>query len=354
VSHELAGRSALLVLQGAHAFDPVPLRSGVHGWHVPFDDLTHSQRTEAALSRAVLGIERVAIVGLSGVGKTSLIQHVLGELVGSTAMIRVPVEAEDELTVTDPAAFAGHLIRTVARYLTEAGDLTEPQRLRLVSGTTGATTTSRSRGMHVGVGLPPWTGQLDIAGDLRSVLQSTVSRSGSELIAHAAQIVDTIGARGLQPVLVIDDSDAWLATEVGNRTALVGPFFGRVVRMLAEELTASLVVAVHTHYFDLDAFPRGRGFLEEEVRVPALPDDAALSRILAARVSPHLDTPLPNVIDTAGISALFRGYLANSGNIRSTLLLAHTALQIACEDGADRINGRHIEAATARYSELPG
>jgi hypothetical protein len=47
------GHAALLALQEAHAFDPAPLRSGLRGAHVPFDEMTGTPTCEAVLDRAV-------------------------------------------------------------------------------------------------------------------------------------------------------------------------------------------------------------------------------------------------------------------------------------------------------------
>ena len=39
--------------------------------------------------------------------------------------------------------------------------------------------------------------------------------------------------------------------------------------------------------------------------------------------------------------------------MRHAMLLAHTAPQIACQDGADAINDLHIDAALDRYDTGP-
>ena len=348
------GRATLLALQEGHAFDPVPLRAGLHSHHVPFDVLTGSTTTEAQLARCVRGIERVAVAGRTGVGKTSLVQYVCAELADEVAPIRVPVEAEDDGTVTDPAGFCQHLVRTVVRHLSEAKTIDDVTRSELLAGTAGAVDVSRRTARRAAFGLPKWMLQGDVARDVETAATATVQRSAAEHIAQARDVVAAVGARGLVPIIVIDDSDAWLVTAVGDRSAVIGPFFGRVLRVLAEELDAAIVVAVHDRYFEMPSFPRGRGFLEQIIHVPALPSCDALEAILTARVGEVVELVAKDVLTADGIEALHAGYQLVEGNIRSTLLLAHTALQAACEDDACLITRRHIEIAVTRYRDVPG
>lgn len=332
----------------------MPLRAGLGGHHVPFDTLTLSANTEAPLSRCLQGAERVAVAGRSGVGKTSLVQYVCDQLADVIAPIRVPVEAEDDATVTDPAAFCQHLIRTVISHLSAARMIDGATRTELLAGTAATVNLSQRRTHRATFGLAKWMLQTDIARDVETAATAAVRRSAAEHISQARDVVDAVAARGLVPAIVIDDSDAWLATAVGDRSAVIEPFFGRVLRVLAEELNAAIVVAVHDRYFDLPAFPRGRGFLEQVIQVPRLPDLAALEAILTVRVAQQSDFVARDVITSDGLDALFTGYHRVAGNIRTTLLLAHTALQAACEDDAQAITGRHIDIAVSRYRDVPG
>lgn len=349
-----AGRHALLLLQQVHAFDPVPLRAGLGGHHVPFDTLTGTTSTEATLMRCLTGAERVAVAGHSGVGKTSLVQYVCGELGDEIAPIRIPVEAEDDATVTDPALFCQHLVRTVVGQLSEAKIIDKRTREELLAGTSETVDVTRRASRRGSFGFPKWMLQADIARDVETVATAPVRRSAATHIAQARDLVDAVAARGRVPAIIIDDSDAWLATAVGDRSAVIEPFFGRVLRVLAEELTAAIVVAVHDRYFDLPTFPRGRGFLEHIIHVPGLPDLAAVESILTARVERQTELVARDVITQDGLAALYTGYQQVAGNIRMTLLLAHTALQAACDDDAQAITGRHIDIALSRYRSVPG
>lgn len=236
-------------LRDEHVFDPVPLRSRPQAWHVPFDEVTGRPDTEARVGQALAAMERIAVSGRSGVGKTS------------------------------------------------------------------------------------------------RVLEATTTPSGADAIDAAARLVDAVAAHGLQPVLVVDDSDARLPTPAGDRTALVAPFFDRVLRMVAEELNAALVVAVHDHYFDVPGFDVASGFVEQRVAVPPLPSPESLGRIVAERAVGPGEVDPSDVVLPAAVEALFAYYEQCEGNIRRPLTLAHLALHAACEDGAEAVGRAHVEVA---------
>ena len=73
----------LTELQGAHAFESVPSRQEMADFHVAFDTLTGTVGCETAALGALRRGERVALVGPTGAGKSSVIASVLGPLVES-------------------------------------------------------------------------------------------------------------------------------------------------------------------------------------------------------------------------------------------------------------------------------
>jgi len=105
-------------LQRANAFNPTPRHDDLYALHVPFDELTNSATCETALERALRHGHRVALIGTSGAGKSSVTEHVLGALVEGLAPMRIPVAMERPEVATDPAAFAQHLITLVRRWVT--------------------------------------------------------------------------------------------------------------------------------------------------------------------------------------------------------------------------------------------
>lgn len=97
----------LIRQQQVHAFDQAPRREELHDLHVPFDDMTGSHGCEKALTDALTRGERVALVGVSGAGKSSVTATVLGPLVETLVPLPIPVAIEQPEVASNPTAFAG-------------------------------------------------------------------------------------------------------------------------------------------------------------------------------------------------------------------------------------------------------
>lgn len=341
----------LEALQDQHAFDPAPRRFDLGIYHVPFDDLQSNSDTENALARSVRVPERVALVGPSGSGKTSVISHVLGPMDEDIAPIRIPVAAEGAETVTSREGFARHIVRTVANYATEANLMSSEERAAAV-GSSASTETigGASRMARIRATLPDWllknTGLgLEIAA---ASTPTDIERSGSEIVDQASRVVDLVAQTGVMPVLVIDDSDSWLNLVEGDRTPLVQGFFGPVTRMMAEELAASVVVAVHETYLDMNEFKGSEGFIERLIHLPRLGDAQGLDQIIGRRVGLHTGADLIEVFEPAANERLFDHYEAvANGSLRRVMLVAHAALAHAVTDRSNQITVGHIETAIA-------
>src|SRR5437764_12185478 len=99
-----------------HVLNPTPVGDEMTASYVPFDELFGKSLAEQPLRAAVEAGRRVGVVGPSGIGKSSLIEWVLGAPEDAFASIRIPVAVEPDATVTDPIAFAQHVIQMVSRY----------------------------------------------------------------------------------------------------------------------------------------------------------------------------------------------------------------------------------------------
>lgn len=147
----------LLKLQEAHAFDHAPLRRDLGVYHVPFNKLVPEENPEAILAGVARRGERAAVVGQSGSGKSSLIEHVLGPLTPGIAPIAVPIFAEPDDIVTKVQSVAGLIIQT----LTDRADLGDEERADVLEGASAKRTVTRRRritglslgGTWMGVGL---------------------------------------------------------------------------------------------------------------------------------------------------------------------------------------------------------
>ena len=310
--------------------------------------------TQASVSRVAQGVtERVARrekQGGSGAGKSSVISSVLNPLVEDLAPLPIPVAIEDPIVATSPVAFAGHLVRTVARYVAHAHPAAaEEARERARRTTRTVQGPRRERAGRLSLA-PSWLGlRVELTTELRSVSeQAAMDRPGQEVIEEAQAILQTVAAHGLRPVIVLDDTDKWLQVPgLPDPAAHLGGFFSQVPRLLAEQLSVSAVLAVHERYLDLSAYDASRGFLDATVHVPALPDRGALERVLAHRTKGWVPAPMAELITEPALDSLMAHYRFGRARDlrRRVLFVAHTALARACDEGADVIAYRHVELA---------
>jgi energy-coupling factor transporter ATP-binding protein EcfA2 len=336
------------------AFNPTPIGDQLIEFYVPFDDLLGGDRIERALGQAMMTGTRVAVVGPSGSGKSSLCEWVLGVPGGEFAATRIPVAIERDETVTDPQAFAQHVIRLVSGHAAESALISAEEREAILRGSGDhISRPGREITKRAGIGLPDWLLRGELAREVTSYMESIDQpRSTTTILEALEYLIGLIAHHGLQPVFVIDDSDAWLNIEgVRDRSALVNEFFGRVLRMMAE-LPCGLVVAVHTDYLGTAGYRQAEGFLEQRITIPELPDGATIAALLDRRIKTcdeaagHHD-----VIDEAAIEALFNYYQgAGARSLRKVLQTAQTALGIADETDGEIVTSAMVESAISEWN----
>ncbi len=333
------GVELLRRLQAGHAFNPSPRHDQLYAVHVPFDELTGSHGCEAALERALRQGRRVALVGASGTGKSSVTEHVLGPLTEGLAPLRVPVTMERSAVATDPIEFARHLVTLVGRWV----DVGLPQRSRDAAGLAPARRGASSHKVSVA---PAWMlAKVELAYEL-SQAASQEAPTSTQVVEQAQGLLDLIRGDELTPVVVLDDTDRWLSTSwQPDNPGVRAAFFGRVVRVLAEELDVSAVVAVHPTYLTDVDYQASAGFLDTTLHVPQVPDAAAVGRILHRRTAEDLGVERDDLFTAPALAVLFEHY-RHAPNIRRRLLLiANAALTLAVDAGADRIDREHCIAA---------
>lgn len=344
----------LQLLRSANAFDHQPTYETLRHVHVPFDRLFDTQTVEARLEEASQRNGRVALIGSSGCGKSSVISYVLRPEIGDLAPLVVPVSTVPAGTMIEPSTVADHLIHTVARRARELGSLDESaQDAALTHAAPGKILrTGRDSRGSVGLSFGWIKGQL--ATDLARQTDVEVSITPEEKFEVVEQILLSIVGHGLRPVLVFDDTDRWLSG-LGHEDPqrVVEAFFGRVVRWIAE-LQCGVVVSVHDGYFT-KATPRDQllEFLDTPIDVPVLPHSLALDEILGRRIELVLEeTPLQGAAATGAfeegsVAHLFSIYEEEGHHLRWAIRTAHIALTEACDAGNEQITTASIDAAVA-------
>lgn len=342
----------MLALEASRAFDATRRFEDLIFYHVDFDALNADEQTESTLGRLVASQGRIAVVGPSGSGKSSVIASVLGplatDLPESVLPLRIPVGADEEIA-KDPGPFARHIVGHVTRWASKER-LSVAEQQALESGAAEVIRRAgdkRTRKYHVG--LPIWLANAEFGREVQSAGEEFERRaSGADSVEYLKQMVALFHSHELSPVFVFDDSDAWLNVAELDRTDIANAFFLKTVRMMCKEVDAGLVLAVHTGYLELDGYKEATQWLSGEVSIPRLADPPqGVGKILTDRLAiSEVEATLAEVIDTPGVAKLSEYYEADR-TIRDLLRVVQRALQHALSDSHDRITSQLIEQAMA-------
>ena len=344
----------LQFLRSQNAFDHQPTYEALREVHVPFDSLYGTPKVEARLEEAGYRNGRIALIGSSGCGKSSVISYVFGPELQGIAPLVVPVSTVPAGMMLEPSAVADHLIQTVARRARAYGSVDNDSANEALTHATARRPirTGRDTGARVGVSFGWIKGEL--GADLTRQTEAAVSITPEEKLEVVQQLLFSISDHGLSPILIFDDTDRWLRG-LGHDEPLrvVQAFFGRVVRWIAD-LGCGVVVAVHDAYFTA-ARPKDEilEFLDTSINIPGIPSAVALGRILTRRVatvaegSEHDGVDAAQAFDDGAIEHLFRVYERGNHHLRWSIRTAHVALTEACDAGSGRITAASIDAAAA-------
>jgi hypothetical protein len=341
----------LRALYKSHAFEPRPAQDWYTATHVAFDQLFDTDTIETRVRHAVAAGGRVAIIGRSGTGKTSLVDHAVSD--PALLPIWMHVAVENPELIVDPLGFGQLLVTAMVdtgqRYLSHA----DVDSSLAVAGERYQKEGSR-RTARAGAGLNSGWSKLDVA---REVVTAAPDVSRRVTVADVGRalggLFDIVHSNSLIPVVIVDDSDRFLqivAPETSAALDLLTPFVERVLPWLAA-LDCAKVVAVHPTYAASAqwAAARREGLAGDEIAVPVLINQAQIEAILTRRLEAFgRSAELPEVLDGQALATLFTSYRAQPmPTIRSCLTLASSAVVLACDQRADTVTHLHVGSAQA-------
>jgi hypothetical protein len=336
-------------LDDAKAFSATLNFEALERFHVPFDELTDTNATESRLAPLVRQGRRVAIWAPSGEGKSSVITSVLGPLALNEPIftIQIPVAGATDGTITDSESFFRYLLSVLARW-SDRTELERQDRKRL--DRMEGELRDRQETRHAGITFPLWFLQPELAREVTTTIRAIDNYA--DALETLRQAVALLRSAGREPVIVFDDTDAWLQSVELDRRRLASGFFAGPFLRLAKDVEVGIVLAVHPSYGAIPEYNVARELLDATIEVPRFDGTAtpALDRILSHRVVQVLgtDTPLADVAENQAIAQIADFYGAGAGHtLRSTIRVANTALEHARRNDASQITTPMVLQAIA-------
>lgn len=336
-------RDVLGALVETRAFNATPPRDDLGEFHVPFESMVAECHVESRLEGSVRRGDRVALIGASGWGKSSLVSYVLGPTAAGVAPILVPVHALE----TGAGRASSVADALIAQLRLQAATTGPTEELDVAVGERRHVTRATSQGRGV-TGRFAW-----VSGALSQEISRQTASQEFVLLPEKVEVIEqclrVIRSDALLPVIVFDDTDRWVDPD--HRDVVRG-FFSEGIRWLAE-LDASVVVATHTGYLEPGHCEADiLAFLDTRVELPQVPSVEQLARVLERRVQVHTADPagsedvlsLAEVLTESAVETLF-GQYRRRASLRAALQIAHVALVEAADAGAGAITHHHIEAA---------
>ena len=253
---------------------------------MPWDDLTGAETVDGRIDRALRSETGcVPVIGPSGSGKSAVIAAAAQRVSDAFTCLRIPVAAVGDVAGS-PIALGQHILREAVQQAEVA--LAANQSRSLIEAAADRLTRrhpSQGVGGRLRVGIPGLSAQ--IAGDLKqSGLDHEQLVNATGVVQGLDRLVSVFTARGREPVLIFEDTDAWLSRADGGETAeAANRFFADSLGVLVRDVDIRIVIATHTGYIKLDGYRSIRERLLSEVEIPTLdkPKDA-ITRILQKRI----------------------------------------------------------------------
>lgn len=354
-------QEALAALREGNALAQTLTFEQLEAYHVSFDQLTGTHGVEHELEYWSTRRGRVALIGDSGAGKSSAMASVLGafsEVVPKYLVpTRIPVALAESSAITETGGFGRHIVRHILNWAgPEALSSAEQEEVqRRVSDMERRSGRRRRAGFSLGTGrlLPI---DANLSGDLTGAASDFDRQLGNgDVVLALRRLVDLFRARGLEPFLIFDDTDAWLQLPGQEEDAreLATGFFGSNVRMLSREIDCGFVLAVHRSYLSLPAYQAVADSLEA-LDLPKLPNPvAAIGAILQRRIDvDELRIEVGDAFSPEALQAL-GGVYADVPDLRRVMAIAGLAVRKAHDDEeATEVTREAVIAARSQRDTL--
>lgn len=356
-------RAALAALRDGNALAQTLNFEQLEAYHVPFDQLVGGASVERELQYWSARRGKVVLLGDSGAGKSSALAAVFGafsEMIPDELVpMRIPVALAEPEAITDVAGFGRHVVRHILQWAAPEA-LMDAEKAALegqIAELERRSGRRRRAGFSLGTGrLLPIDASVsaDITGSANDIENQL---RGGDVVRAVKRMIALFRARGHEPFLIFDDTDAWLQLpgQEDAARALANGFFEANVKMMARELDCGFVVAVPRTYLGLPAY-QGIADSLDPVDLPVFDEPVeAIKKILQRRIDVDgLDISVSEAFTDDALDGLAAIY-EDVPDLRRVMAVAGLATRQAHDDeDVSIVNQRAVIAARAQRDTLGG
>jgi hypothetical protein len=321
------------IVAAASAFAPTGKPWLMEQRHVPLDEVIRPGRYEQRVTDQLVRGEAAVLIGVSGVGKTSLAVWVSNQLPLEFVSLRLLVSAMDDPTDV------GEVMKLALGTILDAIQLDADEREEVHIARADSRTASRApvgvTGGKLGGGPIPVEVNVEV-GSLRQEFRE--DRLNGEYVQALNQVLAILADKGIRVVFSMDDAEAI----AGGQAEVVEGLLGGVARIFVEEIDASFLLAIQPHLVEESAAYARLAPSMLVLAMPMLGERAgdALERILTrclevAEIACRLD----NVFSPDALTGLVQFYDDMGGR---------PAQDTECSELRDRRRGNHERGAGHR------
>jgi hypothetical protein len=312
----------------------------------PFDKIT-TKKTESTLKRSIENGEFVSLKAETGSGKTCVASFVFLMLQTRYFPIIIsPLMENVEKVCTSPEEFARFILAQTYYNVQSFGVI--DKKTKAIAKEAMALKISYAEGKKTGIGgqikgtlsFVPFLASLEpqLSIDIEEFTKTALEEKiyNTQRIACIKQLCETIEAYGTKPIFLLDDTDKFLKRPDIDLSAVVAPFFGRILPALVK-IDYPIIVATHEYY---DGFPAYRdaekNCFNKVITIPKI-DKAGLDAVLQKRIKAvGSRAKLDEVFEADAVKTIY-DYYCREPILRRTMLLCQDCVEKAISEGKEKI-----------------
>jgi len=330
---------------GVFTYTFIPMYEMPH-LYTPFEKITNCS-TEESVRKAVERRELISLKGISGSGKTCVVQHVfLTPRVDCFPVVLSPIK-EDIVTVCSSQEefirfMLSQMLEAVRQFTSVEKEIKELAKDALAQKISYVEGKNRKLSFRLGglFSILPFLSsvQPELALDLGSFLQKSLEGKiyNTQRVQCIQRLSETIEEYGIMPVFFLDDTDKFLKHPEIDLSSVVPKFFGLIVPILSK-LECPCIIATHPYYQQFEIYKQTeKNYFDCLVDIPEI-EYEGLTRIVQKRIESVEEAPWTDVFSEGTMKLIYQRYKKNR-RMRDPMSLCKACVDWASQNHVEKIS----------------